>query len=83
MRSEADEDDSDSDSDESSTSSNNDESNECFLGIVGNKLMMYVMAYLLLTIIIPLDTLLFGQEQTTYVPRGQRWNKTTAFLNVI
>ena len=41
------------------------------------------MAYLLLTIIIPLDTLLFGQKQSTYVPGGQRWNKTNAFFNVI
>ena len=44
---------------------------------------MYVMAYLLFTIIIPLETLLFEQEETTYVPKKQRWNRTDIFINVI
>ena len=45
--------------------------------------MMYVMAYFLFTIIIPLETLLFEQGETTYVPKKQRWNRTNTFCNVV
>ena len=44
--------------------------------------MMYCMAYLIITIVIPLVTWLFD-PQPTYVHKGLRWNKTNAVTNAL
>ena len=45
--------------------------------------MMYVMAYLWLNIVVPLDSLLSEDVQPTYVPKRLRWNRTNAVFNTL
>ena len=44
--------------------------------------MMYCMAYIIISIVIPLMTWLFDPK-TTYVPKRLRWNRTNAVFNTL
>ena len=44
--------------------------------------MMYCMAYIIVTIVIPLVTWLFDPKPT-YVPKRLRWNNTNAVTNTL
>ena len=57
------------------------ENEEWPLRIVECQQMMYIMAYILLTIVVPLVSQLFEDVEPIYVPRRLCWNKTYAVFS--